>query len=74
MACDIVIDCKFRYLKMSGEHKMEMLILGIFLAPFVLAIVYITGNILLRTLAVLWVDAFSLMGWDAPKKYVERHF
>ena len=53
---------------------MEMLILGIFLAPFVLAIVYITGNILLRTLAVLWVDAFSLMGWDTPKKYVERHF
>jgi len=50
---------------------MEMLIVGIFFAPFILAIAYIVCSIMLKTLAVVYADTLSLMGWDAPRKKLD---
>lgn len=48
----------------------EAIFLTVF-APFILAIAYITGSILLKSLAVLYADAFSLMGWNTPRKKLD---
>jgi hypothetical protein len=56
---------------MNGELKMEMLIVGVFFAPFILAISYIVCSVMLKTLAVVYADAFSLMGWDTPRKKLD---
>ena len=52
---------------------MEYIIFGILFAPFIMVAFYITTTVLLKCVMVLWADAFSAMGWDAPKKYLEYH-
>lgn len=52
---------------------MEYIILAIVFMPFILAVLFISGSILLKSILVLWADAFSIMGWEQPKKYLEYH-
>lgn len=50
---------------------MEYIIFGILFAPFCMVALYVTTTILFKSIAVFWADAFSVMGWNAPKKYIE---
>jgi hypothetical protein len=50
---------------------MNELIFIIVFAPFILAIAYIVSSVMLKTLAVMYADALSLMGWDTPRKKLD---
>lgn len=53
---------------------MEMILLAIIFAPFIIVASYITLSILVKMLMVIWADAFSLMGWNTPKEYMNYYF
>lgn len=53
---------------------MEMILLGIFLAPFVMVIAYQILVVAFHILVMLYTQAFSLMGWDIPRQYVRDNW
>jgi len=56
---------------MNGELNMKEVIFLIVFAPVMLAIAYIFCSVMLKTLAVLYADALSLMGWDTPRRKLD---
>lgn len=56
---------------MNGELNMKELIFVVVFAPVLLAIAYIFCSVMLKTLAVLYADALSLMGFDAPRRKLD---
>ena len=53
---------------------MLMILLGIFLAPFVLMVAYNVLFIAFQILVMLYTTAFSAMGWDQPRQYVRDNW
>lgn len=53
---------------------MEIILIGIFLAPFVLMIAYNVLVVAFQILVMLYTTAFSAMGWDEPRQYVRDNW
>lgn len=53
---------------------MEMILFGIFLAPFVLIIAYHVLVVTIQVLVMLYTTAFSAMGWDVPRQYARDNW
>ena len=46
----------------------------VFLAPFILAVSWISVRWLFNVVVLTWVDCLSAMGFEGPKKYYEERF
>lgn len=47
-----------------------MIFFGILVAPFVMALTFIMAKLALQGIVLMYVEAFSMMGWDEPRDYV----
>ena len=50
------------------------ILLGIFLAPFVMVVAYHILVVAFQILVMLYTQAFSLMGWDQPRQYARDNW
>lgn len=53
---------------------MGYILLGIFLAPFLMIVAYSALVVTFQILVMIYTQAFSLMGWDAPERYVRDNW
>ena len=56
----------------KGNNMITNILLGLFLAPFIMVIAYIVGKITIDILLAICGDALSIVGYDGLRKYNMR--
>lgn len=50
-----------------------MIFFGILLAPLAVALTYIVAKLMFHTVIMMYAEAFSVMGYDGLRRYVDRN-